>query len=99
MVMRRRPPALIVLAMLAGLAACAGDSGWVNPLLPKDQADTDLTACRRQADDTLGPSAAMVPGDERTGDPMKLVDQTRNGRRFDALVASCMAAKGYRRVK
>jgi hypothetical protein len=96
MVMRRLLP---VLAVLAGLAACAGDTGWVNPLLPKDQADTDLAACRRQAEDSLGPSAYMAPGEERTGDPMKLADQARNGKRFDALVASCMAAKGYRRVK
>jgi hypothetical protein len=94
--MRRFALLLIGLPILAG---CAGDSGWTNPKLPKDQADTDLSACRGKAENELGPSAYIAPGDERTSNPMKMVDQTNNAKLFETLVASCMAAKGYRHPK
>ncbi|MDR3435889.1 MAG: hypothetical protein P4L94_04625 [Telmatospirillum sp.] len=95
-IMRRLTLAIVLLPFLAG---CAGGTGWVNPLLPKERWDEDLSACRHDADASLGPSAYVTPGEERTGNPMKLVDQTQNAKRFDSLVASCMASKGYRRAK
>ncbi|MTJ79866.1 MAG: hypothetical protein F8N37_02430 [Telmatospirillum sp.] len=94
--MRHLFPAALSLFLLAG---CAAGTGWVNPLLPKEQAATDLRDCRRSADDALGPSAYVPAGEDRTGNPMTLVDRTDNARRHEALVASCMASKGYRRVK
>jgi hypothetical protein len=95
-IMRRLTLAIVLLPILVG---CAGGTGWVNPLLPKERWDEDLSACRHGADESLGPSAYVTPGDERTSNPMKLVDQTQNAKRFDSLVASCMASKGYRRAK
>ncbi|HXP97790.1 MAG TPA: hypothetical protein VN809_13835 [Telmatospirillum sp.] len=94
--MRRFAPLLLCLPILAG---CAGESGWVNPASPKDRSGADLSACRHEADDDLGPSAYVEPGDERNSDPMKMVDRTRNAKRFEALVAACMGEKGYRRTK
>lgn len=94
--MRRFAPLLLSLPILAG---CAGQSGWVNPALSSDRSSGDLNACRRDAEETLGPSAYVDPGDERSGNPMKLVDRTQNAQRFEALVGSCMAEKGYHRVK
>jgi hypothetical protein len=94
--MRRFWPFFLSLPILVG---CAGDSGWTNPALPRDRMITDLSACREEAEDTLGPSAYVEPGDERSSDPMKMVDRTRNAKHFDALVASCMTAKGYRHPK
>lgn len=91
-----RAVALLVSLVVGG---CAGDPGWVNPALPKDRWSYDLGACRREAEDDLGPDVAMTPGDERSSDPMKLVEQSRNAKRFDALVGTCMREKGYRPAK
>ncbi len=90
--------ALLVLSMTM-LSACAGSSGWVNPAVPQDRWDADLSACRHEAEASLGPTASIEPGNERTSNPMQMVDQTRNAKRFDALIAACMAEKGYRRPK
>ena len=87
---------LVLLAMLFTLAACAGSSVWTNPSVPRQQWSADLAACRRQADQDLGPGAYIPPGDERNSSPMTMVDRTGNAKRFDALVGNCMIDKGYR---
>jgi hypothetical protein len=94
--MRLFAPLLMVLPILAG---CAGGPNWVNPALPRDRLSGDLSECRAEAEEMLGPSAYTDPGNERTGNPMTLVDQTQNAKRFEYLVAACMAEKGYRRAK
>lgn len=80
------------------LAACAAAPGWINPELPAARQGADLTACRRMADRDIGPGAASDPGPDRSGDPMKMVDRMETGRRYDSLVADCMADLGYHRV-
>ena len=67
--------------------------------MPQDRWEADLGACRRDAEGQFGPGATLPPGQERTGDPMTLVDRTQTAERFDFLVAGCMRAKGYRRVR
>lgn len=94
--MRRFAPLLLSLPILCG---CAGSPGWVNPAVPQERWSADLGACRHEAEDSLGPSAFVDPGNERTSNPMQMVDQTRNAKRFEALVGACMADKGYRRAK
>lgn len=88
-----------LLLSLPALAGCAGSPGWANPAVPQDRWSTDLGACRQEAEDSLGPSAYVDPGNERTSNPMQMADQTRNAKRFEALVAGCMAEKGYHRAK
>ena len=80
------------------LAACAAAPEWVNPELPAARQGADLVACRRLADREVAPGAATEPGAERSSDPMKMVDRMDTGRRFEALVADCMADRGYRRL-
>ena len=87
---------LLPFVFLLVLGACAADSGWRNPSLPESQWDQDLTACRRVADDAIGPAGYTDP-DERSMLPGRLVDRADTQRRFDRYVASCMAGKGYRR--
>ncbi|WP_146002853.1 hypothetical protein [Telmatospirillum siberiense] len=96
MTMRRFPPFLLSLPILAG---CAGSPGWVNPALPQQRWDADLAVCRHEAEDSLGPSAYVEPGTERTSNPMQMVDQARNAKRYDALIGACMTDKGYHRAK
>jgi hypothetical protein len=94
-----RGPLICTLSVLLLLVACASSPTWTNPDVPKARWSADLSACRRMADDQLGPEAYVTPGDERTGDPMKLADRTRNTKHFEAAVADCMEAKGYRPVQ
>ncbi len=89
----------LLLLSLPILAGCAGSPGWVNPALPQDRWSADWSACRREAEESLGPSAYVDPGNERTSNPMQMADQARNAKRFDALVAACMTDKGYHRAK
>lgn len=94
--MRRFLPLLSIVPILAG---CAGSPGWVNPAVPQSRWDADLAACRSEAEDVLGPSAYVEPGSERTSNPMQMADQARNAKRYEALIAACMADKGYHRAK
>ncbi len=84
---------------LLTLAACSDDPVWTNADVPRARWGADLTACRRQADDAVGARSFADTGDERTGNPMTLVDRTDDRRRFDAYVSSCMQDLGYHRVK
>lgn len=81
------------------LAACTGGAAWVNPALPKEQWGRDLAECRDEAEDMMGPRAAIDPDDARSGNPMKLVDRTETAQKFETLVGNCMRAKGYRPAK
>ncbi len=81
------------------LAGCVGGPAWVNPALPKERWDADLAGCRREAEDMLGPGAYVEPGEDRSGNPMKLVDRTQNAKKFETLVGQCMMAQGYRPAK
>ena len=89
-------PRLLPFAFLIVLTACAADSGWRNPSLPESRWDSDLTACRRTADDAIGPAGYTDP-DDRSMLPGRMLDRADTQRRFDRYVASCMAGKGYRR--
>lgn len=88
-----------ILLATAGLAACATAApAWVNPDLPQGRASADLAACRRLADRDMGQDLFQQP-DERSSDPMKLVDRSRSQQRFESLVADCMEDKGYHPAK
>lgn len=94
--MRVAAPSFLLVLLLT---ACSGGGNWVNPALPKDRADSDLARCRAEAEDSMGPAAYLPPGEERTGNPMTLVDRTNNAKKFESLVGRCMAGLGYRQAK
>ena len=89
--MRRR---FALVLLLLALTACAGDPGWVNSRVPKDRWKSDYGACRRQADDAVGPGDYYEP-DDRSSNPMRAMDRDDSHRRFDAYLAMCMEGKGY----
>jgi hypothetical protein len=85
----------LVLPSILLLSACAGTPGWSNPNLPKERAGADYAACRRASEAELGMGNYEPPGDERTGDPVRLAEREHLRKRFTAMVGACMRAKGY----
>ena len=86
---------LLISAALTVLSSCAGGVGWVNPDLPKSQAQGDYAACRRYADGELGSYNYTPPGMEGSTNPTHMMDDYDNRKQFDVLVSRCMRAKGY----
>ena len=88
------------LAFLTALAlgGCAHGPTWRNPSIPEDQWSADETACRREAEEDIGPQPGYSPPDAAKFDsPMQMVERSEVQDRFANLVASCMERKGYRR--
>lgn len=94
--MRRLLQSLLLPLILSG---CAGSPGWTNAGLPRDRWAPDFAECRNEAEEILGPGAFVEPGTERASNPMQMVDQAQNAKRYDAMVGSCMMEKGYRRAQ
>jgi uncharacterized protein YceK len=72
---------LIVLAVLA-LAGCATHNLWVKPKTTQAQFDTDMAACKYDADKAAAPTLAQ--------------NGFINGYQVVTLTQECMQSKGYR---
>ena len=73
----------LVLLSVCLLAACTSQA-------PKSRYEADLNACRRNADQTMGPGAAIDPSQEHNPSPMALVDREQLRGQYDSLVDHCM---------
>ena len=71
----------LILLSVCLLAACTSQ--------PKTRYDNDLSACRRNADDTLGP-ASIDPANEHNSSPMALADREKLRGQYDSMVDHCM---------
>jgi len=89
----RRIISLVALVLAAG---CAGGAGWRNPSLPPGQEHADFTACRKEAEEDMGPQPYTAPGSERTDTPLQMVDRSEQRQTYNRLVADCMERKGYK---
>ena len=75
---------LLSLVLLAGLlAGCA-------PSHPASRHEADLAACRRNADETMGP-VSIDPADERNPSPMTMARREQLRGQYDNMVQDCMA--------
>lgn len=83
---------VVLLSVVFALAACAGDMGWVNPNLPKKQADGDYASCRRYAESAAG---IYDTGDERDSNALNMAARDDSRRQFNAYLSVCMREKGY----
>lgn len=73
----------LVLLPVCLLAACASQA-------PKSRYETDLAACRRNAEQTMGPGASIDPMQEHNPSPMALADREEMRGHYDSLVDHCM---------
>ena len=89
---------LLLISPILLLAACAGGGSWTNPNLPPGQERADLSACRHEAEQDMGPQAYSSPGSEKSDTPMQMVDRSEQRHQFSGLVADCMGRKGYRQT-
>ena len=92
MVMRGLILAVMIPVMAAG---CAPSVPWVNPELPKSQAEADYAQCRNAADGQFGERDYAVAADDRSSNPMHMAEQSDNRERFRRYVSACMRALGY----
>lgn len=76
----RHFPFLLVACVLAGCA----------PSHPGSRQEADLAACRRTADETLGP-ASIDPADEHNPSPMAMARRETLRSQYDGIVKDCMA--------
>lgn len=86
---------LILLVAGVCLAGCADRSGaaWFKPDTTAAQTDRDLSSCRRWADNQFDPGRTAEAEIATSGFPAAERDAQR--RKLNALVASCMDARGY----
>ncbi|GEM_PF-5881973 len=68
--------------LLCLLAACA-------PSKPTTRHDVDLAACRKNADETMGP-VSIDPADEHNPSPMALAQRENLRGQYDHMVDDCM---------
>ena len=73
-------PVLLSLCLLAGCA----------PSHPASRHEADLAACRRNADETMGP-ASIDPADEHNPSPMTMARREQLRGQYDNMVQDCMA--------
>jgi hypothetical protein len=78
--------------VVPALAGCApAHAPWTSPQASKSQADSDWSACRRQAEaDILG-----YQPDDAPDTPVEAADRAQARRRIDSAVADCMIGLGY----
>jgi hypothetical protein len=72
-------PVLLSVCLLAGCA----------PSHPASRQEADLAACRRTADETLGPSS-IDPADEHNPRPMAMARRENLRSQYDGIVQDCM---------
>ena len=72
----------LVLLSACLLAACTSQ--------PKTRYDSDLASCRRNADQTMGPTASIDPANEHNPSPMALADREHLRGEYDSMVDNCM---------
>ena len=87
----------LAFAFALALAGCSHGATWRNPDLPEAQWGADETACRKEAEEDIGPQGYSAPNTEKFDTPMQMVDRSEIQDRFANLVADCMERKGYRR--
>jgi hypothetical protein len=73
----------LIIILVAGIAAGCADH--------TPQSIKDLQACRRSADMSMGPDAAIAPEDEHTMQPMVLARREKLRDEYNTLVDQCMA--------
>jgi hypothetical protein len=93
-----------IVAVLLLVAACAAPVRWRHASLPEDQWRRDEAACNRQAAQKVDEEAARrgtVPDDPSRGRGAayeNAMARVEAARRVRALVAECMARRGYEKA-
>jgi hypothetical protein len=103
----RIPGAGVVLAGLLLLAGCSffsHSTTWTKSGVTQDQMESDLAACKEQADTQAGRDAKIDQDIATTTAAPNGIDQSpienmqtyRSQNRYDSILDDCMAQNGYR---